>query len=103
MYFPVSIPKSGRKRSAHSRRRFYSEFPLSFYSAAGQARDELLLNQHKYNDDRQGDQSRSGHGLPQSTLKKEENSFSAMGTVRLDIERVRTLASANSFHEDTKA
>ena len=27
-YFPLSIPKSGRKRSAHSRRRFSQSFPL---------------------------------------------------------------------------
>ena len=26
MYFPFSIPKSGRKRSAHSRRRFIQRF-----------------------------------------------------------------------------
>ena len=26
MYFPFSIPKSGRKRSAHSRRRFIQSF-----------------------------------------------------------------------------
>ena len=27
MYFPFLIPKSGRKRSAHSRRRFIQSFP----------------------------------------------------------------------------
>ena len=27
MYFPFSIPKSGRKRSAHGRRRFIQRFP----------------------------------------------------------------------------
>ena len=27
MYFPFSILKSGRKRSAHSRRRFIQSFP----------------------------------------------------------------------------
>ena len=27
LYFPFSIPKSGRKRSAHSRRRFHQSFP----------------------------------------------------------------------------
>ena len=27
LYFPFSVPKSGRKRSAHSRRRFIQRFP----------------------------------------------------------------------------
>ena len=27
MYFPLSIPKSGRKRSAHGRRRFIQRLP----------------------------------------------------------------------------
>ena len=35
LYFPFSIPKSGRKRSAHSRRRFIQSFP--YYSSANRA------------------------------------------------------------------
>ena len=35
LYFPFPIPKSGRKRSAHSRRRFIQSFP--YYSSENRA------------------------------------------------------------------
>ena len=43
MYFPFSIPKSGRKRSAHGRRRLIRGFPIKKMAAAIYAAAAFLV------------------------------------------------------------